>query len=312
VRIFRTLPTTLAAFALSLAFLVSPAHAQTRAWVSGTGDDANTCSRTAPCKTIAGALPKIEADGEVDCLDAAGLGSFTITKSVTIDCHEVFGSVGNATGDLVLIAFDSFGGSDVRKTVVLRNLIVMGYSGGAIGVHITGAGAGSFVHIEDCVINGNYTGTEGGIVDERARGTLTVNNTTIRDVGGTGISVVAPSSGSHRATITNTRVVNTNVGILAGLNTEMVVVNSVVSSALSTGLVVNSGGQMNIRGTTVAHNTTGMQASGVLNLSNSDVSFNSTGFTGTINSHGNNSFDGNGALGTITLIGAPASPSGLR
>src|SRR5947209_1242304 len=33
-----------------------PAHAQaTRTWVSGVGDDVNPCSRTAPCKTFAGA-----------------------------------------------------------------------------------------------------------------------------------------------------------------------------------------------------------------------------------------------------------------
>ena len=36
-------------------FLASmPAHAQaSRTWVSGVGDDANPCSRTAPCKTFA-------------------------------------------------------------------------------------------------------------------------------------------------------------------------------------------------------------------------------------------------------------------
>src|SRR5260221_14491959 len=39
-----------------LAF-TSLAQAQaTRTWVSGVGDDANPCSRTAPCKTFAGAI----------------------------------------------------------------------------------------------------------------------------------------------------------------------------------------------------------------------------------------------------------------
>ncbi len=48
----------------------SPAQAQaTRTWVSGVGDDVNPCSRTAPCKTFAGAISKTAADGEINALD---------------------------------------------------------------------------------------------------------------------------------------------------------------------------------------------------------------------------------------------------
>ena len=44
------------------------AHAQaTRTWVSGVGDDANPCSRTAPCKTFAGAISKTATGGEINC-----------------------------------------------------------------------------------------------------------------------------------------------------------------------------------------------------------------------------------------------------
>src|SRR5512132_4382749 len=71
-------------------FLGSAAVAQaqaSRTWVSGVGDDANPCSRTAPCKTFAGAISKTAAGGEINCLDPAGYGSVTITKSITIDCH---------------------------------------------------------------------------------------------------------------------------------------------------------------------------------------------------------------------------------
>ena len=65
----------------------SLAYAQaTRTWVSGVGDDANPCSRTAPCKTFAGAISKTAAAGEIDCLDPGGFGAVTITKSITIDC----------------------------------------------------------------------------------------------------------------------------------------------------------------------------------------------------------------------------------
>src|SRR4051812_5337074 len=70
----------------------TPAHAQaTRTWVSGVGDDVNPCSRTAPCKTFAGAISKTAAGGEINCLDPGGYGAVTITKSMTIDCRYTEG-----------------------------------------------------------------------------------------------------------------------------------------------------------------------------------------------------------------------------
>jgi len=57
----------------------------TRTWVSGVGDDANPCSRTAPCKTFAGAISKTAEGGEINALDPGGYGAVTITKSITID-----------------------------------------------------------------------------------------------------------------------------------------------------------------------------------------------------------------------------------
>src|SRR5215510_6870701 len=74
---------TLVTFALTLS-MVAQAQA-TRTWVSGVGDDLNPCSRTAPCKTFAGAISKTAINGEIDALDPAGYGSVTITKSITLD-----------------------------------------------------------------------------------------------------------------------------------------------------------------------------------------------------------------------------------
>src|SRR5438552_12482981 len=74
--------------------MTAPAQAQaTRTWVSGVGDDANPCSRTAPCKTFAGAISKTASGGEIDCLDPGGFGAVTITKAITLDCTGTFGSV---------------------------------------------------------------------------------------------------------------------------------------------------------------------------------------------------------------------------
>src|SRR2546430_8877596 len=105
----------------------SMAQAQaTRTWVSGVGDDANPCSRTAPCKTFAGAISKTAVDGEIDALDPGGFGTVTITKSITIDCHEVLASILNAGTTGVIINFNSFQGTDTRKSVRLRNLNING------------------------------------------------------------------------------------------------------------------------------------------------------------------------------------------
>src|SRR5947209_14161150 len=79
-------------FALILPMASAQAQAS-RTWVSGVGNDANPCSRTAPCKTFAGAISKTAPGGEIDCLDPGGFGALTITKAMTIDCTGTLGSV---------------------------------------------------------------------------------------------------------------------------------------------------------------------------------------------------------------------------
>src|SRR5580704_7703283 len=82
-----------------------PAHAQaTRTWVSGVGDDANPCSRTAPCMTFAGAITKTAAGGEIDALDPGGFGSVTITKSITIDGGGGVASVIPSPGTGIIVS----------------------------------------------------------------------------------------------------------------------------------------------------------------------------------------------------------------
>src|SRR3954465_10087528 len=111
-----------------LALTTSASAQATRTWVSGVGDDANPCSRTAPCKTFAGAISKTATNGEINCIAPGGFGAVTVTKSITIDCHEVFGSILNAGTNGINIAFDSFAGTDVRKTVNLRNINFNGFN----------------------------------------------------------------------------------------------------------------------------------------------------------------------------------------
>ena len=106
----------------------------TRTWVSGVGDDVNPCSRTAPCKTFAGAISKTAANGEINVLDPAGVGTVTITKSMQVDGTGVLAGV-LATGTTGIII--NAGASD---TVVLRDLDIVGSGTGLNGVRIVKAG----------------------------------------------------------------------------------------------------------------------------------------------------------------------------
>src|SRR5882724_8186437 len=82
------------AIAVFMCAFASFAQAQaTRTWVSGVGDDVNPCSRTAPCKTFAGAISKTAAAGEINVLDPGGFGAVTITKSISIVCEGVTGGI---------------------------------------------------------------------------------------------------------------------------------------------------------------------------------------------------------------------------
>src|ERR1700716_2138410 len=90
---------TLAIVFLVPFFAAAPAHAQAnRTWVSGVGDDANPCSRTAPCKTFAGAISRTDVGGEIDALDSGGFCAVTINKAITIWANGGTASILSAGG----------------------------------------------------------------------------------------------------------------------------------------------------------------------------------------------------------------------
>ena len=130
----------------------------TRTWVSGVGDDANPCSRTAPCKTFAGAISKTFARGEISVIDPGGFGAVTITKSITIDG-------GTGSGWASILAAGTSGviinalASDI---VTLKNISINGSGTGIAGIRILSAGT---VIVEDCTIFGfrATAGTDAGV-----------------------------------------------------------------------------------------------------------------------------------------------------
>jgi hypothetical protein len=310
-----------ALFAIAAGFVVplmasAPAHAQaTRTWVSGVGDDANPCSRTAPCKTFAGAISKTAAGGEINCLDSGGFGAVTITKSMAIVCIGVIGGqvVSGVNGILV-----AAGASD---EVYLKGLDIegLGMTTTATGLNGIKVTAAAVVHIEDCSIRNFRAAAPNGFGIQLAASTslaFTVARTTLfnNGTGATGGGIqVKPTASSTTGTITDV-IANRNVfGIAAdggggGSGINISVNSSEVNGNTVSGITSSSGavgsGVMVMR-STVSNNGTGFQQSGAganIRVGESIATGNGAATSGTVNTYSSNQVNGNGNDGTFTPI----------
>lgn len=296
----------------AVAFATAAQAQASRTWVSGVGDDLNPCSRTAPCKTFAGAISKTAVNGEMNCLDPGGFGAVTISKSIQIDCHEVFaGVLQSAASNGVNIALDNFDAADTRRTVRLRNLNFSGFDTGARGISITGStlGVNSEVYVEDCLMDGSFGGTGNGIRDARnGGGLLSVSNSTIRNMLGAGIGVVKSFlSGQTKVVLNKVQVLNCATGVSLSTNTRATISDSVISGN-TTGIFSEDldGGvidtQVAIDHCVVSKNGTGFQAStnSTMRVSHT-TAMNNTGslFSGTVLSYGNNQTGGAAFSGPV-------------
>ncbi|HMP45221.1 MAG TPA: right-handed parallel beta-helix repeat-containing protein [Sphingopyxis sp.] len=298
----------LLAVAGTLAF-AEPASAQaTRTWVSGVGDDANPCSRTAPCRTIQGTISKTAAGGEINCLDPGGVGAVTITKSITILCdHTTAGILVAGTNGITINA----GASD---TVVLSGLDFEGIGQGLSAVRIVQAGN---VVVRNSTIRGFTTS---GILFEPANSgaSLTVENVTIVDSAhaifaypqhnvaatfslnnvrvstnnsvSSGVQAyVAQPGSSLKGTVTNSLFTGARQGISAvsdNPNTplQLLIKDSVIIGSTDDGLYVAGDTPLvQMSGSKVAHNSIGLRVLG-----------------GSLTSYGDNVVVNNGTNGSFT------------
>ena len=204
------------ACALSLLVAASPAQAQaTRTWVSGVGDDANPCSRTAPCKTFAGAISKTAAGGEINCLDPGGYGAVTITKSMTIDCTGTFGSILNSAVNGININ-DSASGSPNTIDVILRGLSING-AGTVAGVNGIRFTSGRSLMVEDVFIQ-NQNGNSGISLAPAGSIEVNLNRVTITDSANGILVQPTGANGTARLTLNDVSILNnTTTGL--SLNT---------------------------------------------------------------------------------------------
>ena len=297
-----------------LGWYVTPAQAQaTRTWVSGVGDDVNPCSRTAPCKTFAGAISKTAAFGEINCLDPGGFGAVTITKSMMIRCNYTEGGVLVAGTNAIIVNLPS-----ATDVVYLEGLDILGANTGINGITFIQNGT---LHVKGSVIREfNAAGTSCGIkFAPTGAGELHVTDTYIADNGGTtgaGILIQPTGGGSAKAVLERVDVRNNREGIVVngngssgGIKASLAKVNS--SGNTNSGLVATSPGGASsgiavvIRDSTFSFNSNGVQADGAgvaVLIGDSTVSGNSNDVlrtsSGTMNSYKNNQIDDNTTPGT--------------
>ena len=322
IKILTTLSFTLA--------LCTAAQAQaSRTWVSGVGDDMNPCSRTAPCKTWAGAFSKTAINGEIDALDPGGYGALTVTKSITIEGTNGagFGSTlaSSVNGFIISIGVTA---NDPLRTVRLRNLSIdgTGLSGsigtrtGVNGVRVASTtAANTVVYVENSIIT-DFT-NRGISFEANSGGKLYVTDTTIRNCGASGV-VVLPASGSTliSASLDNVRILgNGSSGLVADNGSRVSISNSMINGNVN-GLVAEASAgtaELNVSNCIINHNTTGVLSGPgtvVIRLSDSSAQNNGTGVnvsSGIVVTYGNNRINGNTVADVTGLLTAAGGPTNL-
>jgi hypothetical protein len=295
------------AVASALFAISAPAHAQaTRTWVSGVGSDADPCSRTAPCKTFAGAISKTAINGIINCIDSGAYGTVTIIHSITIDCHDVFASSlasidGNVGFTINIAAGDP---KDPSRTVRLRNIDISGIGAGMTGISIIAATA---VILEDMEITGFV---KQGINDVRAEAmgsTLSIKNSVIANNAGPGIAAGAQM---NTLVLDNVQSNKNAYGLALAKTNTATIARSVFSHNSTAGIEVDPAGGLMLDSSIVSYNQTGISASGgAVGFANSDIVFNQTAVSGVTSTFGNNRIFGNAAPGTAPSPAGASAPA---
>ena len=301
--------------ALAFVSFAAPSFGQaTRTWVSGVGDDANPCSRTAPCKTFAGAISKTANNGEINCLDPGGFGAVTITKSITIDCTGTLGSILNSGTNGVNVN-DSATATPGTIEVLLRGITIDG--GGSLaglnGIRMT---SGRSLVLQDVFIQ-NQNGSNGISIETPNVSEFYAENVTVTD---SAFGILLQPNGATAslfAVLRNVRVQNnSNTGLLVSPKATAVIDRSSFSGNVN-GVFANATGAnaatVMISDSVMAGNSAaGVKSNGAsarIRVGNSVISANQSGLSitngGIVNSYGTNKLDGNQTTDPFT---APAIP----
>jgi hypothetical protein len=276
--------------------IASTASAQaTRTWVSGVGDDVNPCSRTAPCKTFAGAISKTADGGYINVLDSGGYGAVTITKGITIDGEGAHAGILAALVNGIII-------NAPGKRVTLRNLSLESPSVSQVGLNGIRVLAAAEVHVEKVWI-GHFSQKA---VDwtTGAGGEGYFNDVTLLNNAGDGIVV-----GSGRVMINRLHAESNGSGVLVSGSAIATVRDSYASgNAIGFGASSTNQAVINVENSTATHNGHGLFAANGATVRASNSMIVSNTITGVFNdgpsnliSLSGNSVTGNMANGTFSL-----------
>jgi hypothetical protein len=291
-------------FILSMAIAAFANAQATRTWVSGVGDDVNPCSRTAPCKTFAGAISKTASPGIINCLDPGGFGAVTITKSIMIDCTATLGSVLSSGVQGIII------NAQPTDNIILRNLDVNG-AGVTLGTNGIVIMQAKSVSIENVRIS-NYSGQ--GIRVQNTSGGVSVHvvGSDIR-LCQFGIVVATTAPGVCGMDVTDSRISqNSNTGVdLGGANNAIALTRCVVANNISGVIVEQSTSLGALESNSIVSNQNGVTlgtggGAPTVRFSRNLITGNTgNGITGggTSKCYGNNVIDGNAGTQTCTQAG---------
>jgi hypothetical protein len=241
----RILTNLLFAIAVFQLLTATTASAQaTRTWISGVGDDANPCSRTAPCKTFAGAISKTAPAGEINVLDPGGFGTVTITKAITLRSDSVeAGVLVSGTNGIVVNA----GATD---RVVIDGLDIEGLSNQTSlnGVNIIQA---ADVLIKDSSIRGfNSASGAGVLINAISACRVTIEHSVINN-NTFGVLVTSNGGAGHSKIFDNLILNNASAGIrVIGAGNDAIILNNKVLGSpksldiVSGGAVASYGGNL--------------------------------------------------------------------
>jgi hypothetical protein len=291
-------------FTVGLALVLagtSMAHAQTRTWVSGVGDDVNPCSRTAPCKTYAGAISKTAARGEISTLDPGGFGSVTITKGITIDGEGTLGSILGALTNGVIV------NAPAGEVVILRNLSINGVTTGTNGIRFLGGGT---LIVENVDISGFNRGIDVQHNATSVPGILIVRDSTIfnNSLGiriDSNLGALPPS-----VTIENTKISKGTIGFDVLRGAIATISGSTVSDFTGQAIVVEQTSLVNATSNVLSNNGTGIaafNAGATIRLSNNEIFNNTTGVSVAAGGFGT-TFSNNRIFGNATNITGTLTP----
>ncbi len=273
-----------------------------RTWVSGVGDDANPCSRTAPCKTFAGAISKTAAGGEIDALDPGGFGALTITKAITLDGGggQVASVLVSGTNGIVVQA----GPSDV---VILRNLRINGIGTGINGIQFL---SGRDLNVENCYVFGF---TQNGLniaLNQATAATVHVYNSVFKNNNGVGIRATNTQLPAVKVGIDHTEIAVDNIGVEASARASISINNGMISAGATAGIQADSPSADSIiaidRSEVIGNGSGAAAIGGAIITADTTYAFNSgtalNKTTGNIFSFGTNRVHDNGATGTSTPV----------